>query len=122
MKWFLYIMIIWFIVAGVTFILYPDWLKRLFQQIPAGFHFRWFSPLPLIIGLFFILSRDRTQHPWFFLTLGILALGKGIYLLLAPNRHIHSMVNWWTHEVQNITYRFWGIVILIMGITLFSWV
>ena len=115
-------MTIYFILVGVTFILYPDWLKRLFQKIPGGFNFRWFFPLPLLIGILFILSRDLTYHPWFILVLGILVLGKGIYLLLSPKKHIDTIINWWAHDVQDITYRFWGLVILILGMTLFSWI
>lgn len=122
MKWFLYFMSIYFIVAGATFILYTDWAKRLFQKMSSCFNFRWFSPLPLIIGVLFILSRDLTHHPCLILTLGILAMGKGIYLLLSPKKHIDTMINWWIIEVQDITYRFWGIIILILGITLFSWI
>ncbi len=49
-------------------------------------------------------------------------MGKGIYLLLSPKKHIDTMINWWIIEVQDITYRFWGLVILILGITLFSWI
>ena len=122
MKWFLCFMSIYFIIAGVTFIFYTDWAKRLFRKMSSGFNFRWFFPLPLIIGILFILSRDLTRHPWLILTLGILAMGKGIYLLLSPKKYIDTIINWWINDVQDITYRFCGIVILILGITIFSWI
>ena len=122
MKWFLYVMSIYLVVVGVGFILYTDWVKRLFRNMSSSFNFRWFFPLPLIIGIFFILSRDFTYHPWFILVLGILAFGKGIYLLISPKKHIDSIINWWINDVQNITYRFWGLVILVLGMTLLSWI
>jgi len=121
MKWFLCFMSIYFIIVGVTFILHTDWIKKLFQRMLRGLNFRWFFPFPLIIGILFILSRGLTHHPKLILTLGILSFGKGIYLLLSPKEHIDAIANWWTDEVQDTTYRFWGLVILILGITLFSW-
>ena len=121
MKWFLYFMSIYFIILGVTFILYTDWIKKLLKRMLRGFNFRWFFPLPLIIGVLFILCRDLTHHPKLILVLGILILGKGIYILLSPKKHIDTIMNWWIYKVPDITYRFWGLVFLILGIALFSW-
>jgi hypothetical protein len=42
------------------------------------------------------------------------------FLFLAP-RQIDAIGKWWLDKAQDITYRFWGIIILILGITLFSW-
>lgn len=122
MKWFLYVMSIYFVVVGVGFILYTDWVKRLVRNMSSNFNFRWFFFLPLIIGIFFILSKDFTYHPWFILALGILALGKGIYLLISPKKHMDTIITWWINDVQHITYRFWGLVILVLGMTLLSWI
>ena len=120
MKWFLYFMSIYFIIVGIVFILYTDWIKKLFQKMLKGFNFRWFFPLQLTIGVLFIFSTDLTHHPWFVLALGFLILGKGIYILLSPKKHIDTIINWWIYKVSDIAYRFWGLVILILGITLLS--
>ncbi len=121
MKWFLYIMSIYFIMAGVTLILYTDWLKNLLQTILEDFNFKWFFPLPFIIGALFIFSGDLLPYPWFATVIGLLVIGKGCYLLFLPGKKIEATIHWWTHKADDITYRFLGIIILMLGTTLFSW-
>jgi hypothetical protein len=120
MKWFLYFMSLCLIFAGIIFILYTNWLKNLLQKLLNGFNLRWLFPLPLLLGSLFIVSKDLIPYPFVALVLGILLLLKGMYLLCAP-RQIDAIGKWWLDKAQDITYRFWGIIILILGITLFSW-
>jgi len=122
MKWFLYFMSIYFILAGTIFILYTDWLRRLLQKMLKELNVRWLFPLPLIIGVLFFLSKDITSHPWFIIVIGILIVGKGVYLLLSPKKHIDTIINWWIDKAQDITFRFWGLIIFIIGITIFTWI
>jgi len=122
MKWFLYFMSIYFIIAGATFILYTDWLRRLLEKMLRALNLRWLFPLPLIIGILFILSKDLTSHPWFIIVIGILILGKGLYFLLSPKKQTDTIINWWIDKAQDITYRFWGLIIFILGITIFTWI
>ena len=120
MKWFLYFMSLYLMLAGTIFILYTSWLKNLLQKLLHGPNLRWLFPLPLLLGALFIGSKDLLPYPFVALLLGILLLLKGIYLLCAP-RQIDAIGKWWLDKAQDITYRFWGIIILILGITLFSW-
>jgi hypothetical protein len=121
MKWFLYFMSIYFIIAGITMILYPDWLRKTSQRLLSAMNLRWFFPLPLIFGVLCILSKDLTPHPWFIIIIGAFILGKGVYLLLSSKKHMDAIINWWIDNAQDVTYRFWGLIIFILGITLFSW-
>ena len=120
MKWFLYFMSLSLVFAGSMFILYTPWLKNLLQKLLNSCNLRWLFPLPLLLGALFIVSKDLLPYPFVALVLGILLLLKGISLLLAP-RQIDAIGKWWLDKAQDITYRFWGIIILILGITLFSW-
>ena len=122
MKWFLYFMIIYFIVVGIILILYTDWLRKHLQKMLKSVNFRWLSPLPLIFGVLFILSRDLISHPWFIIAIGILAIGKGIYFLLSPKKQFDTLLNWWINKAQDITYRFWGLIIFILGTAIFTWI
>ena len=122
MKWFLYLMSIYFIIAGITLILYTDWLRRLLQRMLSGINLRWIFPLPLIIGFLLIFSKGLTPYPWIIVIIGTLALVKGVYFLLSPKKQMDTLVNWWAYRAQDITYRLWGLIILILGITLFSWI
>ena len=122
MKWFLYLMSTYFIIAGAILILYTDWLRRLLQKMLRGVNLRWLFPLPLIFGVLFILSKDLVPYSWFIIVIGTLLIAKGVYLLLSPKKHTDTIINWWIDNAQDITYRLWGLIILILGITLFSWI
>ena len=102
-------------------ILYPDCLRRLLVKLLKGLNLRWFSPIPLIIGILCIFASDMTPHPWFIIIIGALASGKGIYLLVSPKEHTDSIIKWWTDNAKDTTYRLLGLIALILGITLFSW-
>ena len=120
MKWFLYFVSLYLVFAGIIFILHTGWLKHLLQKLLNAPNLRLLFPLPLIIGALFIGSKDLLPYPFVALVLGILLLLKGIYLLCAP-RQIGAIGKWWLDKAQDSTYRFLGIIILILGITLFSW-
>ena len=120
MKWFLSFTSLYLMLAGIVFILYTSWLKNLLQKLLHGPNLRWFFPLPLLIGALFIVSKDLLPYPFVALVLGILLVLKGIYLLCAP-RQIGAMGKWLLDKAQDSTYRFLGIIILILGLTLFSW-
>ena len=120
MKWFLYFMSLYLLLAGTLFILHTTWVKNLLQKLLHGPNLRWLFPLPLLIGALFIASKDLLPYPVVALVLGILLLLKGIYLLCAP-RQIDAIGKWWLDKAQDNTYRFWGIIIVILDITLFSW-
>jgi len=120
MKGFLYCLSIYFIFMGTIFILYTELLKRYLQKI-LKINVKWFFPLPLIIGILLISAKNFSAHPWFITILGIFILGKGIYLLFFPKQHIDALIEWWIQKATDTTYRFGGIIILILGIALFSW-
>ncbi len=114
-------MSIYFVLLGATLILYPEWLKRFLHELLDKANGKWFFPLPLIIGILLISAKNFSVHPWFITILGIFILGKGIYLLFFPKQHIDSLIEWWIHKAADTTYRFGGIIFLILGIALLSW-
>ena len=122
MKWFFYSISILFITAGSTLILYSNGMRTFLQKIGRGRNAKMLFPLPLLVGGLFILFKDVIIHAWLATVLGVLGVVKGVLLLLSPPHYIETTIKWWTGEVQDITYRFWGIIVLILGITLLSWI
>jgi uncharacterized protein YjeT (DUF2065 family) len=47
--------------------------------------------------------------------LGVIALTKGIFLLLCPLNVLASLFNWWLSR-PDAFYRFFGIFIILLGI------
>ena len=115
-------MIFYLIAVGVTLVLYSGLVRTFLQKIDTAMNIKLLSPLPLVLGVLFILSKDLILHPWFAVVLGVVVIVKGMFLLLTPAHYIDAIINWWVTEAQDITYRFWGLIVLVIGITLLSWI
>ena len=122
MKWFLYFMSIYLVAVGVALVLYSELIRKFLQKLDNAMNIKLLFPLPLILGVLFILSKDLMLHPWFAIVLGAVVVAKGAFLLLTPAHYVAATINWWTNEAQDITYRFWGLIVLVVGITLLSWI
>jgi hypothetical protein len=77
--------------------------------------------IPMVVGILLILAARVSGAFWFILILGLLAIGKGVYFLLGPRDQIEALFNWWFKSAQDRTYRFWGIIIILLGMVLLSW-
>jgi len=122
MKWFLYTISITYIVLGVCFILYTarsrDYTSILVKKVDR----RILSVLVIIIGLLLIASSFYDRFLWVVVVIGILALIKGAFILFSPVNLYNKMIDWYLNRATDQTYRFFGIVMLIIGTAIFSWV
>jgi hypothetical protein len=56
---------------------------------------------------------------WLALILGVLALAKGLYVAFGPLVRIRQILDWWFYRTDETTIRLWGLIIFILGMTLF---
>jgi hypothetical protein len=114
------IAIIW-IATGTLLILYTEWTRNAFRSFVYLDHIRWYSILPLAIGIFLIAGAfSHREVFWLAIILGILAVAKGMYLIIGPPEHIDRVLDWWWHEASDRTRRLWGIIMFLFGVALFS--
>lgn len=77
--------------------------------------------IPMAVGILLILAARVSGAFWFVLILGLLAIGKGVYFLLGPRGQVKALFDWWFTSAQDTTYRFWGIIMVLLGMALLSW-
>jgi uncharacterized protein YjeT (DUF2065 family) len=122
MKWFLYAISFLWITAGAWFIIYTtesrNLMKRLFDKTDRKI----LSVFPAIIGILLFISASWSLHSWFLRLLGIMAVIKGAFIFFNPKNLYDEIMNWYLNSLSDQTYRFFGIVMIIIGTAVLSWI
>jgi len=121
MIWFLYGLALFWIATGTLFILYTEESRRVLRNLMGEMRPRFLAFIPMVVGVLLIISAKASGASWFIIILGLLAIGKGIYFLLAPRGQIRALFDWWFGSAQDRTYRFWGLIMVLLGTVIISW-
>jgi hypothetical protein len=121
MIWFLYGVAFFWVAAGTLFILYTEESRRFLKVFMAGTKPRAFAFIAMVVGLLLIISAWASGAFWFILILGLLAIGKGVYFLFGPHGQITALLTWWIKSVQDRTHRLWGLIMVLLGMVILSW-
>jgi len=121
MKWFLYFISFTWIAIGCCFILYTEesreMLKKMYLRLPKEV----IIVLAITFGIFFLMAASHSQNTWIIVVFGILAIAKGVFFFLNPGNLFEKTRDWYLYTATEQTYRFLGIIILIIGTAVFSW-
>ena len=121
MKWLLYVISFLWIGAGSSFILYTAQSRNLLKKMLAGADKGLVSVLPITIGALLIVGAYQTAFPWVVVLLGILAAVKGCIFLFNPEKLADKLTSWYLEQASDQTYRLAGIIAIILGTALLSW-
>lgn len=118
----LYAIVFLIIVTGCCAILYTtktrNFVKRLFNEIDRKI----LSFFEVIMGILLLVAATASHHPWFIRLIGLLAIIEGGAILLMPKNLYDELINWYVHSLSDQTYRLFGILSLILGTAMLSWV
>ena len=122
MKWVLYAFSLIWIVFGSYAILYTSQTKDIMRSVFGKANPRLIAFFPFILGLLLILCASASQYAWFIRLIGMLAILKGIFLFINPNRMADRVNEWYLNQASNQVYRLFGIVAILFGSAIFSWI
>jgi len=121
MQWILYAFSLVFVAFGVYMILYTDNARNLFRQfIQMGF--KTLSIIAAIIGFLFLVSASASHYPWFLRFVGIFSIVEGVVLYINPQDIMGRIYTWYLDEASDQTFRASGIITVIIGTALISWI
>ncbi len=121
MKWILYAISLLWIGFGSLVILYTTRTRESISNLIAQTNPKVLSALPIIGGILLIIAASAGTHAWFIRFLGLLALLKGALIVLNPQgmwTRIRELYN----QLSEQTYRLSGIILVILGTAMMSWV
>lgn len=116
MKLILLIMGCIWMAEGLFLILGTDKVRELYEKLIKGKDLKPWSIAALVIGAVLIACARSSRYLWLVAILGILAIAKGVYLLIAPKKQVDKLTEWWLSRSDKL-YRGLGIVALIIGLT-----
>jgi uncharacterized protein YjeT (DUF2065 family) len=74
------------------------------------------------VGALLLLSAGASQNFWFVVLLAVLAAAKGLLFFLNPRGLFAKIRQWYLHQADDQTYRMAGIILLVLGTAVFSWI
>jgi uncharacterized protein YjeT (DUF2065 family) len=119
MKWFLFVMGLVWVVFGTLMVFSVGSFREKYASMVKGVDHRVWSPLALAAGVLFLLAASSSAQPTFIVILGLLALAKGLVLLLGPREKVRSMILWFI-EFSDQAYRIWGIFAFLLGVVVLA--
>ncbi len=122
MKWFLYVFSLIWISFGAGLIIYTRESKSMIKRFVTDLDRRILSALPAIFGVFLIIGASESSHSWFIRLIGILAVLKGGFIFWNPQNLYDKTVDWYFNSLSDQTFRFFGIITLILGTVILSWI
>jgi uncharacterized protein YjeT (DUF2065 family) len=122
MKWFLYAIALIWIGSGAWMILYSHESRKVFKQLVKNLDRRILCVLSAVVGILLILSASWSRQSWLIRLFGILAVIKGGFIFWNPNNLYDKITDWYLTSVSEQTYRFFGIITLIFGTAILSWI
>jgi uncharacterized protein YjeT (DUF2065 family) len=122
MKWILYAISMLWIVFGCCAILYTASTRRSLKNIIQGTDLKLIAVAPFLTGLLLLFAGSASHYPWFVRFIGLLVVIKGVFIALNPNKMMMAVSEWFIQTAADQSYRFFGILFIIVGTALFSWV
>lgn len=122
MKWFLYAFSLIWISFGAGLIIYTRESKNMIKRLVSDLDRRILSALPVVLGVFLIIAASESRHSWFIRFIGILAVFKGGFIFWNPQNLYDKIVDWYLNTLSDQTFRFSGIITLILGTVILSWI
>jgi len=122
MKWFLYFISIIWIAYGAWQILYTEQSRHVIRDLFNESYSKVFGIIAAVVGLLFLLSTANTLNPMVIGILGILAIVKGALLFFNPGNVYARIYHWYFETNSDQTFRLFGIIALILGTVVLSWI
>jgi uncharacterized protein YjeT (DUF2065 family) len=122
MKGFLYLVSFLCIGMGGCTILYTDETRRFVKSIFNEIDRKFISAFELIMGILLLISATASRQSWFIRLFGLLAILEGAVIFLIPKNLYDELMDWYLNSASNQTYRLFGILSLILGTAILSWI
>lgn len=129
MKWVLYTISFLWIILGAIQILYTEKSNAVLKKLMAERNPKILAVVPSIIGILLCVaslwhySKEGVYKPlWFVFALGLIACIKGILFFLLPPQSTKKVLQWWFNKASDRVIRVWGIILVVLGIAVISWI
>ncbi len=122
MEWVLVVVALLFIVTGVGEILYTDEIRKGLSALMKDSHRKPLAVGAAVGGVLLLLAMGSSRYGWFVGLLGGAAVVKAVVFWFNPGDLFRKARAVYLESASEQTHRLYGIVMLVLGTALFSWV
>jgi len=122
MKWFIVLISIAWIASGGFLILYTDRCREKLSKVFERAGRMPMAAAAAVVGILLLFSARSTMNPGVIVFLGLLALAKGGIFFWNPNGLFDRTRQWWLERATDQTFRLAGIITIVLGTALISWI
>ena len=122
MKVIVYLLGFTYIAMCSFLILYTREAVTTFKKLFDSYEIRYLSIIPVVIGLLFLVSANATCYPWVFRIIALAAFAKAVLAILNPQKIYSRMLDWYFMDISNRTHRLFGIIGIVFGTVILTWI
>ena len=122
MKWFLYAISLFCVTIGCCTILYTNESRNVLRNIFNKIDRKILSAFEAIMGILLVVSATASHHSWLIRLIGFMAVIEGGIIFFIPKNLYDELIGWYLNSASDQTYRLFGIVTLILGTAVLSWI
>jgi hypothetical protein len=121
MKYIVYLLGFLWIAAGAIAILYTDDYKGFLKGLLTRLDRMYLAMIPAIFGLLLLFAASSTTHSGFIRLIGVLGIVKGVLIYFNPGG-LFQISKDWLDTLSGQGYRLVGIIALVLGTVIISWI
>jgi uncharacterized protein YjeT (DUF2065 family) len=110
------------IAFGSFAILYTTQYRDMIKKILTKIHIKIIACFPFIGGILLFICAPASHYPWVIRLIGLLAMAKGVFLFINPLKKANGLIDWYLNSVSDQTQRFFGIIAILFGSAVYSWI
>ena len=122
MKWFLYAISLFCVTIGCCTILYTNESRNVLRNIFNKIDRKILSAFEAIMGILLVVSATASHHSWLIRLIGFMAIIEGGIIFFIPKNLYDELIDWYLNSASDQIYRLFGIVTLILGTAVLSWI
>ena len=122
MKIALYIISVLWVISGTFLIIYTEPARKFLEKVSLTNNTNLLSLLPFVVGVILVVGAFSNKNMfWLVFIIGLLAVFKGVYFLMAPQQQAKALLEWWFMSASPRTIRFFGLITFFIGVTFLSY-
>ena len=102
-------------------ILYIDQYKSYMDRLLNDMNRMYLAVIPAAFGLLLFLAASSTSHKGFIFAIGVIGIIKGVLIYFNP-AGLFDMSKKWIDSFSDQNYRLAGIIALVLGTVVISWI
>lgn len=121
MEYIIYLLGLLWVAAGAMAILYTEDYKGYVNGLVTKLNRMYLAIIPAVFGLLLLIAASSTSHKGIIAAIGILGILKGVLIYFNPAGLFDLSKNW-LENLSDQGYRLMGMIALVLGTVVISWV